>query len=147
MKLSKNFSLSEMLKSQTAARHGIINVPGHDELDNLKVLVTEVLQPVRDHFGPVNINSGFRCLELNRKIGSSDRSQHVKGMAADIEVAGVDNKDLAKWIRDNLDFDQLILEFYYDTDPSSGWVHVSFNGDSNRKQCLTINKHGVKHGF
>lgn len=147
MKLSKNFSLSEMVKSQTAARHDIINVPGRSELDNLKTLVKEVLQPVRDHFGPVTINSGFRCLELNRKIGSSDRSQHTKGMAADLEVPGVDNKAVAEWIRDNLDFDQLILEFYYDNDPSSGWVHVSFNPEGNRNQCLTINKHGVKHGF
>lgn len=150
MRLSKNFTLSEMTKSQTAERKGIHNYPSLTEIDNLIKLSEKVLQPVRDHFKkPVTINSGFRCLELNRALGSKDSSQHTKGMAADIEIAGVPNKELAEWIRDNLEFDQLILEFYYPekNDPNSGWVHVSFNSENNRKQCLTINRHGVSVGF
>jgi hypothetical protein len=158
MRLSANFTLGEMLKSQTAARHGIDNTPYEDEVDNMIALAENVLQPVRDHFGrSVNVNSGFRCLELNRKLGSSDRSQHTKGEAADIEIYGVSNYELAEWIKDNLVFDQLILEFWYDPDdeeknpdgdPNMGWVHVSYTQhDENRQQVLTINKHGTFSGL
>ncbi len=150
MKLSENFSLQELLKSQTALRKGIDNKPAHPEIiTNLQILCEKVLQPVRNHFAkPVVINSGYRCPKLNKAVGSSSKSQHTKGEAADIEIPGVSNKELAEYIEDNLPFDQLILEFYNGVDPSSGWVHVSYVNDSdNRKQTLTINKNGTFTGF
>jgi len=111
MKLSENFSLQELLKSQTAERKGISNKPDDPaHITNLQTLCEKVLQPVRDHYGsPVIINSGFRCKKLNKAIGSSSKSQHTRGEAADIEVPGVSNKHLAEYIKDNLPFDQLIL--------------------------------------
>lgn len=150
MKLSQNFSLQELLKSQTAERKGISNKPDNPlYITNLQTLCEKVLQPVRDHYGsPVVINSGFRCNKLNKAIGSSSKSQHTRGEAADIEVPGVSNKQLAEYIKDNLPFDQLILEFYNGVDPRSGWVHVSYvDDDKNRKQSLTINKNGTFPGF
>jgi len=150
MKLTENFSLQEMIKSQTAERKGINNKPDDPAvITNLQTLCEKVLQPVRDHYGrPVVINSGYRGPKLNKAIGSSSKSQHTKGQAADIEIPGVSNKELAEYIRDNLEFDQLILEFYNGVDPSSGWVHVSYvDDDNNRKQTLTINKNGTFPGF
>jgi|TARA_B100001094_G_scaffold200441_1_gene194493 uncharacterized protein YcbK (DUF882 family) len=150
LKLSENFSLQELLKSQTALRKGIDNKPTDPSvITNLQVLCEKVLQPIRDHFArPVVINSGYRCPKLNKAIGSSSKSQHTKGEAADIEIPGLSNKELAEYIEDNLPFDQLILEFYNGVDPNSGWVHVSYVGDSdNRKQTLTINKNGTFPGF
>ena len=150
MKLSENFSLQELLKSQTALRKGIDNKPADPSIiTNLQVLCEKVLQPVRDHYArPVVINSGYRCPKLNKAIGSSSKSQHTKGEAADIEIPGLSNKELAEYIEDNLPFDQLILEFYNGVDPNSGWVHVSYVSDSdNRKQTLTINKNGTFPGF
>ena len=97
----------------------------------------KVVQPVREHFGPTVINSGYRGPELNAAVGGSTKSQHCKGQAADIEVPGVPNYTLAKWIEDNCDFDQLILEFYTSGIPDSGWVHVSYVGEENRKSVLT----------
>jgi hypothetical protein len=128
MQISKNFSLSEMTKSQTALRLDIFNEPQPEDLYNLHMLCDNILQPVREHFGrPININSGYRSPELCVAIGSSENSQHAKGEAADFEVLGVDNKVVAEWIRDNLDFDQLILEFYKDGEPTSGWIHCSYS--------------------
>ncbi len=150
MKLTSNFSLQELLKSQTALRKGIDNKPANPGvITNLQVLCEKVLQPVRDHYArPVVINSGYRCPKLNKAIGSSSKSQHIKGMAADIEIPGLSNKELAEYIEENLPFDQLILEFYNGVDPNSGWVHVSYVSDSdNRKQTLTINKNGTFPGF
>lgn len=150
MKLSENFSLQELLKSQTALRKGIDNKPTDPSvITNLQVLCEKVLQPIRDHFArPVVINSGYRCSKLNKAIGSSSKSQHTKGQAADIEIPGLSNKELAEYIEDHLPFDQLILEFYNGVDPNSGWVHVSYVGDAdNRKQTLTINKNGTFTGF
>ena len=145
MKLSKNFSLKELTKSQTAMRNDIDNSPSTEQIVNLTALCNCVLQPIRDEHGRVDINSGLRVLELNRKIGSSDNSQHVLGMAADIECPAVDNFELAKWINNNLDFDQLILEFYTAGEPTSGWVHVSYNRDgSNRKKAMTAVKNNGK---
>ena len=113
MQLSDHFSLSELTKSDTAIRHGIDNEPGDMEVENLIMVCDKILEPVRDYFQiPFTPNSGFRSLELNRKIGSSDRSQHVKGEAVDFEVPGVPNKEVALWVKDNCEFDQLILEFY-----------------------------------
>ena len=144
MKLSKNFSLKELTRSQTAIRHGIINLPNQEQLVCLTALTTAILQPIREVHGRVNINSGLRVLELNRKIGSGDSSQHVQGMAADIECPAISNMELAEWIRDNLEFDQLILEFYTPQDPASGWVHVSYNKEENRKRVLRAVKNDGK---
>ena len=127
MQISKNFSLSELTKSQTALRLNIFNQPEPEDLYNLHMLCDNILQPVREHFDkPVTISSGYRSPELCLAIGSSEKSQHAKGEAADFEVLGVDNKVVAEWIRDNLSFDQLILEFYKDGEPTSGWIHCSY---------------------
>lgn len=146
-RLSKNFWLREFEKSDTAARLVIDNTVKDEEVyNNLVQLVTTVLQPIRDALGPVVINSGYRCLQLNRALHSKDSSQHIKGQAADIEVPGMSNYDLACWIRDNLEFDQLILEYYTPGDPSSGWVHVSISNNP-RNQTLTIGRTINKHGI
>jgi len=141
MRLSKNFTMAEFTKSQTAERRGIDNTPEGDHLEAAKALFENVVQKVRDHFGPTVINSGYRSPELNEAVGGSSRSQHCKGEAADIEVPGVPNAELAEWIRDNLEFDQLILEFYTPGIPDSGWVHVSYLADGdNRGECLTATR-------
>ena len=141
MKLSNNFSLSELTKSQTATRKGIDNEPGTAEIENLIHLAESVLQPVREHFGkPVMISSGYRSPELCEAIGSSSKSQHAKGEAADFEIPGVDNMQLAMWINKNTDFDQLILEFYEPGDPNSGWVHCSAVKEGSRAQVLKASK-------
>ena len=127
MHLSRNFSLGELTKSQTALRNGLDNKPSMEEIVALTVLSNNVLQPVRDRYGSFTPNSAFRTVELCKLVGSSAKSQHAKGEAADIEVAGIDNYQLAEWITKNLDFDQLILEFYNSDDPSSGWVHGSYS--------------------
>jgi zinc D-Ala-D-Ala carboxypeptidase len=137
MKLSANFQLSELVKSQVAERKGIANNPSPAHIDNLKSLCLNVLQPIRSHFEePVIISSGYRSGEVCIAIGSKPTSQHAEGKAADIEIVNVDNKELAMWIKDNLEFDQLILEFYKDGEPDSGWVHVSYSGEENRNQFL-----------
>ena len=144
MKLSKNFSLNELTKSQTAIRMGIDNTPDTEQLVNLAVLVQQVLQPCREQFGSISINSGLRVLELNQAIGSSDKSQHINGEAADFEAYLISNRRLAEWIEEKLDFDQLILE-YPGPDPRDGWVHCSYKRDGgNRKQVLTAVKEGGK---
>ena len=140
MKLSGHFSLAELTKSQTATRKGIDNKPTLDHIENLTELCTQVLEPTRRNFGkPMVISSGYRSEELCEAIGSSKNSQHAKGEAADFEMFGVDNKELAKYIKNNLVFDQLILEFYNPDDPSSGWVHCSYSKEENRKQSLLYN--------
>ena len=141
MKLSANFSLGEMTKSQTATRKGIKNEPSTAHIENLIHLAETVLQPVREHFGKaVVISSGYRSPELCEAIGSSSKSQHAKGEAADFEVPGMDNKVLATWISKNTEFDQLILEFYKEGDPNSGWVHCSAVKEGTRKQVLKASK-------
>jgi len=141
MKLSENFSLSEYTKSQTATRKGINNTPGEDHLAAAKALFKNVVQKVRDHFGPTIITSGYRSPALNEAIGGSATSQHSKGQAADLEVPGVSTAEVCEWIAANTDFDQLILEFYTPGDTNSGWVHVSYKADgSNRNQTLTAAK-------
>ena len=141
MKLTNNFSLAEMTKSDTALRLDMDNTPGPEEIDNMTRLCECVLQPVRNHFGKgVKVNSGFRHPNVNAKVGGSKTSDHCKGMAADIEIPGVANADLAKWIVDNLEFRQVILEFYTPGIPDSGWVHVSYNPSDNKKQVLTATK-------
>ena len=145
MKLSNNFSLAELVKSQTAERKGIHNKPETDAVENLIHLAETVLQPVRNHFGkPVMISSGYRSPELCEAIGSSAKSQHAKGEAADFEIPGVDNMQLAAWISKNTIFDQLILEFYEPGDPNSGWVHCSAVKEGSRAQVLKASKVGGK---
>ena len=139
MQLSKNFSLRELTRSQTAIRKGIKNEPEQEQLMNLVALTVKILQPCRDKFGSISINSGLRVLELNRAIGSGDKSQHTKGQASDFEAYTISNAQLADWIMLNLDFDQLILE-YPGKDPRDGWVHCSYNRMENRKQVLTAVK-------
>lgn len=139
MKLAPNFTLQEFLKSQTAQRRGIDNSPENWQIENMRRVANNVLQPVRNYWGPTVITSGFRCLELNRAIGSSDSSQHRKGQAADFEVPGYTNLEVAEWVRDNLSFDQLILEAYRPAEgPNSGWIHVSFVSEGeNRNEVMT----------
>ena len=145
MKLTQNFSLSELTRSQTATRRGIDNQPNDEQLANLVALCECVLQPIRDHFGTsVRISSGLRVPELNAAIGGSTTSDHCRGMAADIEVPPVDNLELARWIEGSgLAFRQLILE-YYDGTPDSGWIHVSYDPADNKRQVLTATKQGGK---
>ena len=134
--LSDHFSLAEFTKSQTAIRKGIKNDPNDAAIENMRLLCENILEPVRQHYDiPFTLNSGFRCLALNEAVGSSSRSQHVTGQAADFEVPTIANKDLAHWIMDNLVYDQVLLEFYKEGDPSSGWVHCSYDNGNNRKQA------------
>ena len=141
MTLSKNFSLKELTASQTAARKGIDNTPSPTHQTNLKSLCTHVLQPVRDHFSRVvSVSSGYRAAELCLAIGSKTTSQHAKGEAADFEIFGVSNKELADYIHEHLDYDQLILEYWKEEDPNAGWVHCSYSEGNNRKQYLKAYK-------
>lgn len=145
MKLTENFSLAEMIKSETALRLDLPNDPEPEHLENLKALAENVLQPVRDHYGRgVKVNSAYRHPDVNKAVGGSTTSDHCKGMAADIEIPGVANADLAEWIKDNCEFRQLILEFYTPGVPDSGWVHVSYNPADNKKQVLTAMKENGK---
>ena len=151
IRVSKNFALSEMVKSATAERLNVDNSPSDIHLVNLTHLAIHILQPVRDEFGVITINSGYRSPALNAKVGGSKTSQHCNGQAADFESFSTPNPDLAKWIAKNLDFDQLILEFYDGVNPNSGCVHCSYNLMGNRKKILTAlkTKNGVvyKNGF
>ena len=137
MKLSRNFHLKELTASQTAARKGIDNTPGPTHQANLQSLCTSILQPIRDHFSQVvTVSSGYRSQELCLAIGSKITSQHAKGEAAVFEIFGVSNKELADYIHENLDYDQLILEYWKESDPNSGWVHCSYSKGNNRNQYL-----------
>ena len=141
MNLTKNFTLEEMTKSETALRYDIDNTPNEQEISAMKLLAEKVLQPVRDHFGKgVKVNSGFRNQDVNQKVGGSRNSDHTRGQACDIEIPGIPNAELAEWINDNLEFNQLILEFYTPGVPDSGWVHVSYIPENNKKQVLTATK-------
>jgi zinc D-Ala-D-Ala carboxypeptidase len=141
MNLTKNFTLAEMTKSETALRHDLENTPNEQEISAMKLLAEKVLQPVRDHFGKgVKVNSGFRHPDVNAKVGGSRNSDHIRGQAADIEIPGIPNVELAEWIKDNLEYNQLILELYTPGVPDSGWVHVSYIPEDNKKQVLTATK-------
>jgi len=140
MNLSANFTLKELTRSDTADRLDIDNTPNEEQIESLRLLCENILQPVREHFGkPVKINSGFRCSALNQATGGSATSDHCKGQACDFEIDGVSNPDLAQWVADNLKYTQLILEFYTGQ-PNSGWVHASFNPDNLKCQELTAVK-------
>ena len=147
LRISKNFSVSEMVKSATATRLGVDNSPSSLHLVNMTHLAINILQPVRDKFGVITINSGYRSPALNAKVGGSKTSQHCNGQAADFESFSTPNPDLAKWISKNLDFDQLILEFYDGVDPNSGWIHCSYNLMGNRGKILTALKQNGKVAY
>lgn len=139
MQLSKNLSLRECTKSITAQRLGVNNEPEKEVIENLKSIANKVFQPVRDHFGcPIYISSGYRSADLNRAVNGSKNSQHVSGEALDLDAdvfKGVSNADIFRYIKDNLEFDQLIWEFGDEDNPD--WVHVSYkSNDKNRGRCL-----------
>ena len=141
MKLSENFTLDELTKSQEAIRLGIPNEPNDEHITNLILLCKNILQPVRNHFKiPVSISSGYRSAVLCEAIGSSATSQHTKGQAADFELFGIHNREVSDWIVKNLDFDQCILEFWTPSDPNSGWIHCSYSDSGNRKSYLSAQK-------
>ena len=139
MQLSEHFKLNEFTKSETAIRKRIDNTPGPAHASNLQKVCEKILEPVRKHFGkPVRINSGYRGAALNAAVGGSSKSQHCNGEAVDFEIDGLANPTLAKWVADNCEFDQIILEFYDPKEgPNSGWVHASYSEGKNRKQILT----------
>lgn len=137
LQLTENFYLSELVKSQTASRLNLNNTPNDTEIKNLKLLCEKVLQPIRDHFNkPVIITSGFRSKVVNNAVGGSSSSQHCFGQAADFDIPGIPNYDLAVWIKESLNYDQLILECYHGG--NSGWVHVGYS-PRHKNEELTFN--------
>ena len=145
MNLSENFTLQELIYSDTAIRRGIDNKPNDEQIENLKLVCENILEQVRAHFNaPVVISSGYRSVAVCEAVGSSSKSQHTKGQAADFEIFGIPNKDVADWIVNNIDYDQCILEFWNENEPNSGWVHCSFNNAGNRKQYLKASKENGK---
>lgn len=145
MQLTANFSLAEMIKSETALRYDMDNTPGETEIENLRVLCEQVLQPLRDAYQRgIKVNSGYRAPDVNAKVGGSRTSDHCKGQAADIEIPGVANYDLAKYISDYFNFTQVILEFYTPGIPDSGWVHVSYDPANLKRQVLTAMRENGK---
>jgi hypothetical protein len=142
MQLSTNLSLAEVTRSETAKRRGISNMPTAEHIENFKKLAANIFQPIREHFGkPIIISSGYRSAELNKAIGGSLSSQHSSGEAIDIDMDGTDitNAQVFNYIKDNLNFDQMIWEFGTDANPD--WVHVSFAANrSQRKQILVAKK-------
>ena len=138
MRLSKNFVLSEITRSNTAKRLGIDNEPTKQHLENLQRIVTNLLQPLRDHLGPIRVSSGYRSKELNRVIGGSNKSQHCKGEALDIQFwkdGQMCNKEIYDWIIDNaIEFDQMINEFDF------AWIHISLKKSKNRREVLEAYK-------
>ena len=147
MKLSENFTLQELTKSSTALRLRIVNKPGELAVENLKVVCARILEPIRANYKiPFSPASGYRSPNLNKALGSKATSQHVKGQAVDFELPGISNFEIAFWIKQNLAFDQLILEFHKKEIPSSGWVHVSFvSPKKNRNQALVFDGVTWKH--
>ena len=141
MNLSANFTLNELTKSETATRLDLDNTPNEEQIESLRLLCENILQPVRDHFGkPVKISSGFRAPAVNQATGGSATSDHCKGQACDFEIEGLSNPDVATWIMENLTYSQLILEFYVQGQPNSGWIHCSYNPEKLIKQELTAVK-------
>jgi zinc D-Ala-D-Ala carboxypeptidase len=148
MKLTAHFDLSEFTRSESAKREGLDNTPTAEHLENLKTLCEKVLEPIRLRFGSINISSGYRGKMLNHFIGGSVNSDHCVGRAADIDMddsgTGVTNTEIFNYIKDNLDYDQLIWEF--GTKEKPDWVHVGYRGKDNRKQTLRATKvNGKSH--
>jgi zinc D-Ala-D-Ala carboxypeptidase len=142
MKLSKNFTLSEITHSNTAKRLGIDNGPNKEHLRNIQVLINSLIQPMRSALGPIRVSSGYRNPQLNSAIGGSSRSQHCKGQALDLQFwkkGKMCNKEIYDWvIKSNIEFDQMINEFDF------AWIHISYNEDNNRKQILEAYKENNK---
>jgi hypothetical protein len=149
MQLSENLSLAEVTRSETAKRKGISNMPTPEHIENFKKLAENIFQPIRKHFGkPIHISSGYRSAALNKAIGGSKTSQHCKGEAIDIDMDGtsITNAQVFNFIKDNLNFDQLIWEFGTDKNPD--WVHVSYNSTGKqRKQILKALKVNGKTSY
>ena len=150
MKISPHLSLAELTRSQTAKRNGIDNTPTAEHLENFKILAEKVFEPIREHFKtPIFISSGYRSKELNDFINGSPNSQHCKGQAIDIDMDGgngeVTNRMIFDFIKNKLDFDQLIWEFGTDFNPD--WVHVSYVKTGNRKQKLKAVRAGGKTSY
>lgn len=135
MKLSENLTLAEVVKSQTATRLGLSNVPTIEHMENLKAVAKRIFQPIRDHFGkPIAITSGYRSKVLNAAIGGSLRSQHSLGQALDLDAdvfGDLTNADIFYFVKDNLEYDQLIWEFGNNEQPD--WVHVSYKKEGNNR--------------
>jgi zinc D-Ala-D-Ala carboxypeptidase len=130
MKLSEHLSLSEVIRSESAKRNGISNMPTPEHIENFKILAAKVFEPIREHFGvPIRISSGYRSKELNKCVGGSTTSQHSSGEAIDIDqdYTTITNKQVFEYIKDNLTFDQLINEFDY------SWVHVSYKANGKQR--------------
>ena len=141
MQLSKNLALAEVMRSETAKRKGISNMPTPEHIENFKLLAEKVFQPIREHFGvPIHISSGYRSKALNTAVGGSLSSQHCSGEAIDIDMDGtsVTNAQIFNYIKENINFDQMIWEFGTDTNPD--WVHVSYKAKGNRGQILKAKK-------
>ncbi len=149
MRLSKNFTLSEMTKSQTAQRLGIENNPDELQIENMRELSEKILQPIRDEFGPVRVTSGLRVPELNTALSGSKYSQHCKGEAADIDmcsnVCDKKNAEVFAWIVSNLIWDQMIWEFGNDSCPD--WIHISYSYGKNRREVLKAVKKKGKTSY
>jgi zinc D-Ala-D-Ala carboxypeptidase len=151
MQISKHLSLAEVSRSETAKRKGINNTPSGEHLENFKKLAENIFEPIREHFAvPIHISSGYRSKELNASIGGASSSQHCQGEAIDIDMdgspSGVSNADVFKYIKDNLNFDQLIWEFGSNSNPD--WVHVSYESTGKqRKQILKAVKAGGKTSY
>lgn len=139
MKLSKNFNLSEFVRSETATRQGILNIPSKTEIGRLKALCENILQPLRKEFGAIRINSGYRCPLLNSAVGSSSRSLHRLGCAADIEAYkdNVSNYMILEWIHNNCEYKELIAEYFNRNMPRAGWVHIAYQ-ENNNKNVLKL---------
>jgi NADH dehydrogenase FAD-containing subunit len=148
MQLSKNLSLAEVVRSESAKRRNIKNNPTKEHLANLVSIALNVFQPIRDHFlVPIHISSGYRSVALNKAVGGSNTSQHSKGQALDIDMDGtkITNKQIFDFIKDNIEFDQLIWEFGTDKNPD--WVHVSYAKGKNRKQILKAVRRNGKTSY
>lgn len=141
MQLSKNLELSEVIRSESAKRFGIKNMPTQEHIENLKALAQNIFQPIRNHFGvPIRISSGYRSKTLNSKMKGAEGSQHTTGEAIDIDMdaTNITNKQIFDFIKDNLNFDQLIAEF-----PKNGvidWVHVSYKANGNQRKEILVAK-------
>lgn len=146
MKLSEHLELSEVIRSESAKRRGISNMPTEEHIKNLKLIAEKVFEPIRANFRqPIRISSGYRSQTLNAAIGGATRSQHSTGEALDIDMDGtaLSNKEIFNFIKERLPFDQLIWEFGTDENPD--WVHVSYSSTGNqRKQVLRAIKENGK---
>jgi len=147
--ISKHISLKEGMFSQTATRRDLDNTPNEEQLDNMKLIGEKVFEPLREWVGgPIKINSFFRGLPLNTAIGGAKSSQHMKGQAMDIDdtFGNATNAEMYKWVKENLDFDQMIWEFGDDKNPN--WVHISYvSPEKNRNRCLLAYKKNGKSKY